>query len=91
MQKNFLSILFQDSASDVIITRYFKSVYKHTVTFLSPLPNLSSLCFIDICDYGMDLNFFPFFLLQFISFYLLTDSLWQLLNKFYLLVSREEN
>lgn len=48
MQKNFLSILFQDSASDVITTRYFKSVYKHTVTFLSPLPNLSSLCFIDI-------------------------------------------
>lgn len=51
-----------------------------------------SLCFMDaVIVKRMDLNSFPFFLPQFISFYLPTDSLWQLLNKFYLLVSREEN
>lgn len=38
-QRNWLNILFQNSASDVITIRYFKSiVYKHTITFFITFP-----------------------------------------------------
>lgn len=89
MQKDSMVIWFQNSASDVVTTKYFKpslkAVCPHNLWFLQTRRH---------CVYryagisGMSLNCCPFLFPQFISFDLPTDSLWQLFNKFYLLVLR---